>query len=523
MRIKIRNIISQKPLLTLLLSAFIIRFLLAYLLPISINADQVFQTLEPAHYLAFGRGFLAWEWHDGIRSWAYPGFLAGIMKLCSYISSSPRLYIPIINIIMILFSLLPVYITYKLTYKSHKSLPNKKELSLLAALLPAFWYALILYAPLTLNGTLPAYLFALNCYLIIKYLDVNNNDIAKENSYSLILIGLIFGLITILRFHLLPEIAFVLIYCSRKNFIFRAKFLSLGFLLTFIPLGFLDWLTWGYPFHSIIYNFYMNIFKGVAKTFGTKPFYYYLGKNIQHWNVLFIPFCYFAYLGFKKQPIFLWVALINLLSFSLISHKEFRFIILFIVCFFISSGMGVAEFYASLPLSQNKSINKNIKNISKEKFLKIYIFSLLIFIFVAFLTSYSKYKDQSLGLMLKLNNVIDEKLNNQVSKIFQFHTDKDAWCGGGYSYLNINSPYHYQNCWENTGRYNYFTDWKSSENFLTEDESNLERPKVIIADKDKLLIGGQELICDNKFCAYAYFNKVNNTRYYLWKILPFYL
>jgi hypothetical protein len=509
MRTKIKNIIIQKPLLTLLLSAFIIRFLLSYFMPISIDASQIYQSFEPAHFLAFGRGFLSFEWIDGYRSWAYPGFLAGIMKLCSYINPNPKLYIYATNIIMILFSLLPIYITYKLTYKSHKFLPNKKELSLLAALLPAFWYALILYAPFTLSGTLPAYLFALNCYLIIKYLDVNNNDIAKENSYSLILIGLIFGLITILRFHLLPEIAFALIYCSRKNFIYRAKFLSIGFLLTFIPLGFLDWLTWGYPFHSIIYNFYMNIFKGVAKTFGTQPFYYYLGKNIRHWNILFIPFCYFSYLGFKKQPIFLWVALINLLSLSLIAHKEIRFIFLFIICFFISSGMGVAEFYASL--SNKRLLGKKIKSISKKNFLRVYICFLIIFIFVASLKVYSKYKHQSLGFMLNLNNVIDRKLNNQVSKIFQFGHHKDTYCGGGYSYLNIDVPYNYQNCWEN------------SENFLTKDESNLERPKVIVADKDKLLIGGQELICDNKFCAYAYFNKVNNTRYYLWKILPFYI
>ncbi len=509
MQTLIKNTFTKKPLFYLLIFAFLIRFLLAYFMPMSMHPDQIFQTLEPAHYLAFGRGFLAWEWHDGIRSWVYPGFLAGIMKLCSYINPNPKLYIYATNIIMILFSLLPIYITYKLTYKSHKFLPNKKELSLLAALLPAFWYALILYAPLTLNGTLPAYLFALNCYLIIKYIDINNN-ITKENSYSLILIGLIFGLVAILRFHLLPEIAFSLIYCSRKNFIYRAKFLSIGFLLTFIPLGFLDWLTWGYPFHSIIYNFYMNIFKGVAKNFGTKPFYYYLGKNIQHWNVLFIPFCYFAYLGFKKYPIFIWVALINLLSFSLIAHKEFRFIFLFIICFFISSGMGVAEFYASL--SQNKLLNKKIKSISKENFLRVYICLLLIFIFVAFLTAYSKYKDQSLGFMLNLNNVIDRKLNNQVSKIFQFGYHKDTYCGEGcYSYLNIDVPYNYQNCWEN------------SEKFLTINESNLERPKVIITDKDKLLIGGQELKCDNKFCAYAYFNKVNNIRYYLWQTLPFYI
>jgi GPI mannosyltransferase 3 len=514
MQALIKNTFTKKPLLSLLIFAFVIRFLLAYLLPISIHGDQVFQTLEPAHYLAFGRGFLAWEWHDGIRSWVYPGFLAGIMKLCSYVSSSPKLYISIVDIIMICFSLLPIYITYKLTYRPHEITLNKKELSLLAAALPAFSVTLIIFSSLTLNGMLPAYLFALCCYLIINYLDFQNkvtnlpNQI-KENYYSLVLIGALFGLITILRFHLLPEIAFAMLYCSRKNFIYRAKFLTIGFLLTFIPLGALDWINWGYPFHSIIYNFYMNIFKGVSKSFGTAPFYYYLRRILENWNIFLIPLCYFSYLGFKKHPILMWSAIINLISFSLIAHKEFRFIFLFIVCFFISAGIGVAEFYASL--SNKRLLDKKIKSISKENFLRVYICFLIIFIFVASLKVYSKYKYQSLGFMLNLNNVIDRKLNNQVSKIFQFAPHNDTYCGGGYSYLNIDVPYNYQNCWEN------------SENFLTKDESNLERAKVIIADKDKLLIGGQELTCDNKFCAYAYFNKVNNTRYYLWEILPFYL
>ena len=139
---------------------------------------------------------------------------------------------------------------------------------------------------------------------------------------------------------------------------------------------------------------------------------------------MLIPFYYFAYLGFKRYPVFIWAALINLLSFSLIAHKE-------------------------------------------------------------------------------------------LSKIFQFHPDKDSWCGGGYTHLNIDAPYNSQNCWEN------------SEKFLTKNESNLEnsldKPKVIITDKNKFLLGGQKLYCDNKFCAYAYYNQINNTKYYLWKVLPFYI
>jgi hypothetical protein len=514
--------ITSKPLFSIIAISFLIRFCLAFLIPISLHGDQIYQTLEPAHYLAFGRGFLAWEWHDGIRSWAYPGFLAGIMKLCSYISSNPRFYISIIHIIMICFSLAPIVITYKLTHKLHEVTHNKKTLSLLAASLPAFGSILIVYSYFTLNGMIPAYLFSLNCYLIIKQIDLNNST-KKENSRSLILIGAIFGLITILRFHLLPEIAFAMLYCSRKNFIYRAKFLILGFLLTFLPLGFLDWATWGYPFHSIIYNFYLNVFKGVSKSFGVAPFYWYLKKIFFYLNIFLIPLLYLSYLGFKKHPLFIWIGLINLFSFSLIEHKETRFIFLFFVCFFISSGLGVAEFYN---LISNKNFTKNIKttgiiatleNILKKYFLKIYACTLLIFIAIAYGATYYRYKSQSLIFMINLHNIVDKRLNSQVSKIFQFAHKEDAFCGGGYTYLNIDAPYNYQNCW------GYQNHWGDSEPFLTKYENNLEKTKVIITDKDKLLLGGITLYCDNNFCAYAYPYQINNTKYYLWKLLPFYI
>lgn len=45
-----------------------------------LHPDEVFQTLEPAHRLAFGVGVISWEWRDGIRSWVFPACLAVVMK-----------------------------------------------------------------------------------------------------------------------------------------------------------------------------------------------------------------------------------------------------------------------------------------------------------------------------------------------------------------------------------------------------------------------------------------------------------
>ena len=63
------------------------RVLVAVKSPNILWPDEVFQTLEPGHRIRFGFGHLAWEFHDGIRAYLLPGFLAGIMKLTEPLSS----------------------------------------------------------------------------------------------------------------------------------------------------------------------------------------------------------------------------------------------------------------------------------------------------------------------------------------------------------------------------------------------------------------------------------------------------
>ncbi|HYO71717.1 MAG TPA: mannosyltransferase, partial [Archangium sp.] len=46
------------------------------------HPDEVFQFLEPAHGLAFGYWLPAWEWVEGLRNWAVPGVLGGVLALC---------------------------------------------------------------------------------------------------------------------------------------------------------------------------------------------------------------------------------------------------------------------------------------------------------------------------------------------------------------------------------------------------------------------------------------------------------
>src|SRR5665811_210921 len=53
--------------------------------------DEIFQTLEPAHHLAFGHGLMAWEFRDGARSWALPGAYAGLFEIASALGATSAL------------------------------------------------------------------------------------------------------------------------------------------------------------------------------------------------------------------------------------------------------------------------------------------------------------------------------------------------------------------------------------------------------------------------------------------------
>src|SRR5580692_7747647 len=50
--------------------------------------DEVYQSLEQGHRLAFGYGIVPWEFREGARSWVFPGAIGLLMELGSAIGLS---------------------------------------------------------------------------------------------------------------------------------------------------------------------------------------------------------------------------------------------------------------------------------------------------------------------------------------------------------------------------------------------------------------------------------------------------
>src|SRR3954465_10825248 len=49
--------------------------------------DEIYQSIEPAHRVAFGYGLVSWEFRDGARSWLLPGLLSAVMKFAALFTS----------------------------------------------------------------------------------------------------------------------------------------------------------------------------------------------------------------------------------------------------------------------------------------------------------------------------------------------------------------------------------------------------------------------------------------------------
>ncbi|MFN7864999.1 MAG: mannosyltransferase, partial [bacterium] len=133
---------SRVWLLLILIFALFLRLNAAFSYPNILWPDEIFQTLEQGHRLAFGNGMIPWDFRDGIRSWLFPGILGGIMKLTAGFSEGASGYLASIKIFLSLLSLIPVWIGFSIAYES---------IGLAGAILTggicAIWFEFIYFAP----------------------------------------------------------------------------------------------------------------------------------------------------------------------------------------------------------------------------------------------------------------------------------------------------------------------------------------------------------------------------------------
>lgn len=276
-----------------------------------VHPDEVFQALEPANRLAFGFGVKAWEWDVGLRNWAIPGLLAGLLKFASTVGIDD----PLGRRVMLLLPSLGLHLAALAAVRRFARRRVSEGQANWAVLLVGLSPLTILFAGRTLSEAVSGALLV----IAFERLDVADQDPKRAGFLS----GVLFGLAEVARYGSAPFILVALIWLAWKRS--RAlPFVVGGGAVIALGLGVLDAVTWGGFWHSLIEYTDFNIIKGKAAGFGRSPWWAYLPQLVLLISALSIVRWRTQHTLRAVLPML--AAAVYFVSISAVPHKEDRFL-----------------------------------------------------------------------------------------------------------------------------------------------------------------------------------------------------
>ena len=341
------------PFLTIFALSLFVRVYASFTSIAQIFPDEIFQTLEPAHKLVFGRGITYWEFKVGARSWFLPGVIAGIYKLLDVFGVRDPLYINIgVKIFFGILNSLAVSVVY-LLFRKH-SLDKKEAFLFSLPLAASYILSYISVRTISESAALPFMVFSV--YFASNY-------IGKETKKDLFFAVLTVGIAYMIRFQTCIfafGLAAALFLTAKKRFK-AALIFGFGYIGMMLVQGIVDIFTWGKFAQSLLTYLDYNIIRKVSDKFSVSPWYFFL----REFAATFHPLTYisavllmiYATLNFKKNRklfLFFFPFLFFFAVHSAIAHKQPRFVF---ACHFALLALS-AEFFALLC----QKYGKNRKN-----------------------------------------------------------------------------------------------------------------------------------------------------------------
>jgi phosphatidylinositol glycan class B len=273
--------------------------------------DEIFQSVEQGHRLAFGYGIVPWEFQRGARSWVFPGMLAGLLKLGAILGlDTGRSLVLLVKTTMAALSIGGVYLSMRLA----RALVGPAG-GVAAGLLAGFFSASILLGSRALAETVSGPML-----LAVVLL-------ARQSGRNVqLLAGAIAGLAIYIRYQNgLIAVGVLAIVLSERRIRDAIHYAAASGLVGVLG-GLLDWVTWGMPFGAFKMYLWFNLFKSAQK-FGAYPFWYY-GEVA--WNIagpaIFVILAGLVYSA-RLAPKLLALVALYVLIHCIVPHKEFRFLL----------------------------------------------------------------------------------------------------------------------------------------------------------------------------------------------------
>jgi len=324
-------------LLVFLLIGIFLRVGAALRFPTVDHPDEIFQTLEPAHHLAYGNSVVTWEWRQGARSWVFPAFLAGVMRTTDWMGPGSKGYRWGIAIVLSLISLTTVWFGFAWAKRA-----SGTDAAIVAAGACATWYELVYFAPKALTEVV-----ATHALLPGLYLGMYGERFQEKK--RMFLAGIFCGLAMSLRIHLAPAVGFAALYFCYPNWRKRILPLAAGLLLPVVGFGLVDAVTWSHPFQSFLvyYQVHAREFSVpslpstdvVEGAHNVQPWFGYLTMLCMHLG----PVGFLVLMGIRRSPLLGCVALIHLVFHSFYGATEVRYLYPLVPLEITLAALGIME------------------------------------------------------------------------------------------------------------------------------------------------------------------------------------
>lgn len=296
--------------------------------------DEVYQSLEPAHRLVYGRSIVAWEFVAGARPFFFPGLLALVLKALALLRlDEPTAYLPIVRVLLALASMATVVGVFRLS----RALKGSFAASVAAATALSWMSLAIYFSPRALTEVVAALPVTWGLALLLAV------PLGQASTRRLVLGASLLGLAVLLRIHcgLFAAGAVVTLLVQRR---FRDAGVVTGVLAGWaLVYGLLDLFTWGGFLHSALFYLRFNVLEGRAAEWGTAPPAFYTKHLVKslgaHWVVLAV----LALLGLRRATAVVVLAGVFLLGHLALPHKELRFILPMLPLLCVAAGAGIDE------------------------------------------------------------------------------------------------------------------------------------------------------------------------------------
>jgi hypothetical protein len=313
----------------LLLVAWIARFAAASLFPSIQSADEIFQVLEPAHRWVFGYGIETWEWLQGIRSPVPAALFVPVFWLSRELGLEPVTYLALIRAMLAALSLGVVWAAFRMG--------RTWQEGVVIAAPAALWCEMILFSSHALLDVFAANLLVPGLYLL-----------QRDGRGPRLAAGALLAGVCLLRPALGPPVMLGAALALRWSWP-AWRMVLLGGLAAALPYGFADMALGHAPFASTVRYILFNA-SPQADGFGTSLWNRYLLTIVHHWGSALPLLGLLIAVGARGQRVWLAVAAAILIEYSIIPHKEDRFIFPAIACLMIPLGVGLWRAIDGLPL-----------------------------------------------------------------------------------------------------------------------------------------------------------------------------